>query len=330
LDIGGANLKVADGLGYAVTEPFRLWLHPDQLAYRLRSLFANAPAADCLAITMTGELADCFVTKAEGVAAIVDAVRQSADGRIVQFYRADGRFVSADQAVCEPDEVASANWHALARFAASQVERHGLLVDIGSTTTDLIPLMDREPVATGTTDLQRLIHSELVYSGVWRTPVASVVQSVPWRSERCPVAQELFSTMIDVYLTLGEIAELPEDNNTADGRAATKAAARDRLARMLCTDRREFTDEDATRFSRAAADNQFRMIAGAAKAVIRRLPSDPEVVITSGFGEFLARRIASTAFPDAEIWSLSEHAGSAVSICAPAHAVAVLAREFRR
>ncbi|MEX2559527.1 MAG: tetrahydromethanopterin-linked C1 transfer pathway, partial [Pirellulales bacterium] len=79
LDIGGANLKAADGLGFAVARPFPLWQRPQALAGEIARLLADAPAAERIAVTMTGELADCFSTKREGVAAIA---RQGAQGRL--------------------------------------------------------------------------------------------------------------------------------------------------------------------------------------------------------------------------------------------------------
>ena len=63
LDIGGANLKVADGRGHAESFPFELWRQPSHLAQELRTLIARSPACDHIAATMTGELADCFESK---------------------------------------------------------------------------------------------------------------------------------------------------------------------------------------------------------------------------------------------------------------------------
>ncbi|HEY5311305.1 MAG TPA: tetrahydromethanopterin-linked C1 transfer pathway, partial [Pirellulales bacterium] len=93
LDVGGANLKVADGRGFGATVPFALWREPQRLAAALASLLRSAPPAERLAATMTGELADCFTTKAEGVRAIVAALEEIAAGRLLHIYRTDGRLV---------------------------------------------------------------------------------------------------------------------------------------------------------------------------------------------------------------------------------------------
>ena len=74
-DIGGANLKASDGLDFCASRPFPLWRRPAELAAALAaSGCRRRPPADRWVATMTGELADCFATKAEGVAAIVAAL----------------------------------------------------------------------------------------------------------------------------------------------------------------------------------------------------------------------------------------------------------------
>src|SRR5262245_28908054 len=93
LDIGGANLKAAHATGATRLRPFALWKDPRGLAGALRDLLAGLPAADALAVTMTGELCDCFPSKREGVHAILDAVADVAEGRDVRVWRTDGRLV---------------------------------------------------------------------------------------------------------------------------------------------------------------------------------------------------------------------------------------------
>src|SRR3990172_4014916 len=98
LDIGGANLKAADGRGWAHSVPFALWRDPDGLAGALSELAATAPGSERWAVTMTGELCDCFRTKADGVRHILAAVEMAAGPRDVVVYLVDGRLVSVDEA----------------------------------------------------------------------------------------------------------------------------------------------------------------------------------------------------------------------------------------
>lgn len=327
LDIGGANLKAADGLGFAVSQFFPLWQRPDELAAALARLVAVAPAAETLVITMTGELADCFETKAQGVRHILHHARQAAGQRTVLVYLVDGSLVPSDAAQREPLRAAAANWHALARFAGRYCPAAGLLLDIGSTTTDLIPIIDGQPAPAGHTDTERLAAGELVYTGVQRSPVCAVVDALPWRSRRIPVAQELFATMRDVYLLLGDLPEEASDCHTADGRPATQDAAHSRLARMICADRDHFSREDALIAAQAVARGQQSRLGLAARAVSCRMSVPPTTMVLSGQGEFVGRRLVERLRLDAKIVSLAAELGGQVSQAAPAHALAAIARE---
>src|SRR5581483_10394231 len=178
LDIGGANLKAADGLGFALSEPFPLWQRPAELAAAVTSIIGRAPPSEKLVVTMTGELADCFQTKAEGVSHIARAAQQAAGDRPVLVYLVDGSLAPVDEACQQPLLAAASNWHALASFAARYCSGPGLLVDIGSTTTDIIAFANGAVVAQGQTDPERLASGELVYTGVVRSPVCAVVDAL--------------------------------------------------------------------------------------------------------------------------------------------------------
>ena len=327
IDVGGANIKVANGDGFAATRSFPLWQKPDRLAHELRSMIADAPRCDYLATTMTGELADCFASKREGVESILEAIKQAADGRHTRVYLTDGKLVTPEAAKRQPLRAAASNWHALATFASRYLDdaTDGMLIDIGSTTTDLIPLTASGPAARGATDTERLDFGELVYSGVRRNPVCSLVREVPYRDSLIPVAGELFATLVDVYIILGDLNEEPASRATADGRPATKADSRARLARMICADSDIFNHRDAVRMAQYIADEHRQMIVDRAK-VAWQLPTPPQKVVLGGSGESVAAKVAK--FLDWHpVISLRKELGAKVSTCGPAHAVAVIARD---
>lgn len=328
LDIGGANLKAATAEGVAVSSPFEIWRDPEGLSAALADLLARLPDVKMLAVTMTAELADCFRTKAEGVDRVLSAVERIAGNRPVRVWTTDGRFVSPAEARREPVRVAAANWHALATWAGQKFVPcgWGLLIDIGSTTTDIIPLRNGCPSAVGLTDGDRLLSGELVYTGVRRTPLCAVLAEVRFRGQRCPLAAELFATMLDVFLLLGDIADAPDDCQTANGRPATRIEAWHRLARMLCRDATEFTDADALDAARQFAAAQQAMIARALDQVLSLQDTLVEAVIVSGSGSFLARRViaSDSRTRDARRVSLDVELANAVAEAACAFAVASL------
>ncbi len=327
LDIGGANLKTATPDGRAVSVPFALWKQPDRLPTALAELVARFPDATELAVTMTGELCDCFETKRQGVNAILDATEHAAACRPVRVWGTDGVFHTVAAARAKHLTVAAANWHALATFAGRYAPTgSAMLIDIGSTTSDLIPLTAGVPYTHGNTDWDRLQVRELVYAGVRRTPVFAVY------TDR--VCAELFATTADVYVVLGLIPEGPTDTDTANGRPLTVEHSLTRLARVLGADREELSDDHLIHFATRVHDRLRAQLVESARATYydRQTVSKPEQVIVSGAGEFLARQVASKVFdelPADRTVSLNEKLGPQVSECAPAYAVAVLAAEAR-
>jgi (4-(4-[2-(gamma-L-glutamylamino)ethyl]phenoxymethyl)furan-2-yl)methanamine synthase len=331
LDIGGANLKAADGKGWAQSVPFALWRDPNGLSDALAALIASGPAADRLAVTMTGELCDCFRTKTEGVHHIVASAERAAGrcARDVRVYLVDGRLVAPAEARDSPQLVSASNWHALARFACRFLtDGVGVLIDVGSTTTDVIPLVDGKVAASGRTDTERLLFGELIYRGVARTPICAVVKSLPLGGRECSVAAELFATTADAYMLLGEFSEDALANWTADGRPLTKANSLQRLARQVCADALDLSADDIVQMAKAVRDTQLAELNRGLQTVGDRLPERPTACIVSGSGEFLARAAASAVFHECRVISLAQEIGHGASHCAPAHALAALAGEM--
>jgi probable H4MPT-linked C1 transfer pathway protein len=332
LDIGGANLKAADSDGKATTRPFAVWKTPEKLAAEIGQLLDGFARPDAIALTMTAELADCYRTKREGVDAVLAAVELSAAAIPVAVWQTAGRFVTPREAREAPLLAAAANWHALATFVGRlAAEGAAILIDVGTTTTDLIPLVDGVPMSVGRTDCERLQSGELVYSGVKRTPVCALVATSPFRGQDCPLAAEFFATTLDVYLTLRDLPEDPHDMQTANGRPATVAAAHDRLARCLCCDTTEFSAQDAVLMSQFIAQAQRRQIARGIGAVLAAQRSTPARLLISGAGSFLAERTVADhgRLAGAETIKLSDHLGPAIAEAACAFAVARLAVERR-
>jgi probable H4MPT-linked C1 transfer pathway protein len=321
LDVGGANLKSAHTSGAAHSLPFALWKDPGGLRDALRRLVRAMPAADELAVTMTGELCDCFESKRQGVLAILDAVEAVAEDRPVWVFTTAGRFVELRASREQPLQAAAANWLALATFAGRYApEGPAVLIDVGSTTADLIPLADGKPVPQGRTDPERLWTGELVYTGVRRTPVCSLFEGG---------AAEFFATTLDVYLVLGDIAEDAADCHTADGRPATRHWAHARLARMLCEDLETSSGELRRDLAECVCRTQVERVRTALDQVVRHLPAPPKVAVLAGEGVFLARRVL-----DGVGWGevchkmdLSDLLSEEISRSACAYAVAVLAAE---
>lgn len=327
LDVGGATLKAfADGRAFA--RRFPLWRQPELLADALRELLPDHRPAR-VAVTMTGELCDCFPTKEAGVRHILDAVAEAFPTCEVLVWQTDDRFVSPDKAKLRPLRTAASNFLALAWAAALESPHQTLLlIDVGSTTVDLIPIMNGKPQPVGRTDRERLASGELVYQGVERTPVCSLVQELTLGGMPHSVMNELFATTLDAYLMTGDLQEDPTETMTADGRPATKATAFDRLARMVGADRSNFTNSDADEAAIQIADAQFQILRKSFQRAASWFKIPLDGIVLAGQGEWLARRVIEDVpeLRNVVVLSLTERLGESISRCACAYAVAKLAQ----
>ncbi len=329
LDIGGANIKAAHSSNVARTLPFELWKRPDDLAQVLAKFAASFPQTDRIALTMTAELCDCYATKTVGVLAVLDAAEQAFRGIPLQVWGTDSRFHEVAVVRSQPLVAAASNWLALATVAARLVPQGpGLLIDVGTTTSDLIPLLDGRPMAQGRTDTERLQTGELVYAGVRRTPVCALATELLHRGKLTGLAAELFATTHDIYLTLRATPPDPKDHATADGRPATLEASRNRLARMVGADSDAFSEDDAFAFATAAHECLLERLAAAAERVSSGTIGRPQSAVVAGSGEFLARELASRLItPGGTVIALEEAWGSIASVAGCAFALLALARE---
>lgn len=326
-DIGGANLKAADGLGRTHAETFELWRRQGELASRLTAIAREWRPRRVVA-TMTGEIADCYADRRTGVADIVAAVSAAAGavGATVGIYLVDGSIVPPETALLTPLAAAASNWHALARLAALFCdETPALLLDVGSTTTDIILVDRRGAVPLARDDAGRMASGELVYTGVERTALGALVRSLPLRGRRRPLAAETFARSQDVWLLLGRLPEDPASCDTADGGPATRAAARVRLARMALLEPAELDDGEAVAAARRCADVQTRLVANAIRRVLAAHGRSPLRAVISGHGRALAEAALRRALDELPIVLLEEVLGPTISRAAPAHAVALVA-----
>lgn len=333
-DVGGAHLKVAvaDSTGRLTMVrqvPCRLWLGLDCLREALAAAGDEALAAGTHAVTMTGELTDLFESRADGVIRLIEALIQALPPARLRVYAGGDGFLSPDEATARPRAVASANWHAGASWAAG---RHGdgIFMDIGSTTTDIVPVGGGRVTARGYTDDERLAEEELVYTGLTRTPVFAVARTASFGGRRRRLMAELFATMADVYRLTGELVEDDDQQPAADGGAKTVDGSMRRLARTLGLDAADGSVADWRRYAGDLAEAQLGLI----RESFSRIASRPDIadvapIIGAGAGRFLAARLAArVGRPYVDFATLVDGADetrAAAARCAPAVAVALMA-----
>lgn len=297
-DIGGANVKAARLVRAGgevqdrrdLTCPLELWREPERLPQVLGEMAASLGGAPWHAVTMTAELVDAFASRREGVAFVLESSTGALTGRI-RVWCTDRRFhPPAAVLAADPLGAAATNWLALAeRVARARID--GLIIDMGSTTTDLIPVA-RGRVAACTTDPERLAAGQLVYTGALRTPVPAVVREIPLAGRRLRVAAEHFAVMGDVNLVLGRITAGEYTCSTPDGRPPSLESAVGRLARLACTDTEHVGPEDALAIARWAAEAQAIQLVEAALQVLSVPGHWALPVLGAGLGRFAGREVA--------------------------------------
>ena len=343
-DIGGAHVKAARLSGATsapgnlldvVQWPCPLWLGLAQLEQVLTAAALRWPdlAACRHAVTMTGEMVDCFEHRQDGVQRIANTLAQALPAAL--FYSFESGWCTAEMAGDRWSQIASANWLATAGHVAQALpDTPGVLVDIGSTTTDLVAFAQGRVLSTQRSDVQRLASGELVYHGVVRTPLCALARQVPWRGVMHNVMNEFFATTADVYRLSGELAPEHDQHPSADGAAKDIGHTQARLARMIGLDARDGSPTEWRAFAQAWRAAQVAELRGQLQRVLLAHGLGPATpLVGAGCGAFLlpdlmigeglcrdyGRDVAAPADAQLAAWA---------RVAAPAVAVAVLLQKI--
>lgn len=336
LDIGGANTKAAFLKTQDATmqelrtsmKYFPIWKSgKDQLPKILEKLkkVVVDSALDGVGVTITAELSDAYWTKKEGIDHVLDSITEVFGDVPTFVLDVEANLLPVKDARREPLKVASANWAATG-WMISQLIKNCVVVDVGSTTTSIIPVINGKIAAEGRTDLEKLQNGELVYSGVLRTNVAAIVDGIPVRGRVARVSSELFAQSGDVHLILGNIGEEEYTAETCDGRGKTRREAMARLARVVCADTDMLTEQEIVDMTKFVYHKQVEQISRGIKQVHERIKPylQEKIVVVTGLGRnFLARKAAENAgFKD--IIDLKEHLGAETAVVSPSVGVALM------
>lgn len=309
LDVGGANLKFAvvsfdndapENLIDCGETFFPFWTDHEHFGDELTRLHESIQhhAIDAVAVTITAELADCFASKRQGIDFIVDEIENAFGNSPCRYYSTQGKLNNASVAKSNWSETAASNWHASAWFL---FEKHqlsdGFLVDIGSTTTDIIAVRDRLPVSSGATDLDRLKSGQLLYAGVGRTPICSLIDEVILDGTRVSLARELFATMADA-IAWHQKKSSDDTIPTADGRSRSIESCRSRLCRMLCADDDQLEDNELDQMADQCVSKLLQLVKQNLLVVARSHPKIASTFIIVGAGKWLAKPAIEQAFAD--------------------------------
>ncbi|HIH61483.1 MAG TPA: H4MPT-linked C1 transfer pathway protein [Methanobacteriales archaeon] len=327
IDIGGANTDVAiieveNGKLKDMKVDSRylpMWLKKNELQETLKELLGSEMEnIDGVGVTMTAELADAYKDKEEGVKDIIKKVEEVF--KVPVAYVSLSGIIDTAAALKNPLKVAAANWIATSQLAAA-ISENCIMVDVGSTTTDIIPIKDGGECAKGRSDLERLSTGELVYTGVLRNNLATIVDKVPLHGKWYRVSSELFAITADIHLVLGNIDYKEYTCDTPDGANKTIRDSMRRIARLLCADLKLLNQQDIREIAAYIYHQQILKISEAIKEVSDRENLDK--IVTTGLGMNILGRKAAEAL-HMECRSMDEFLDPRACIVAPAIGAAVM------
>ncbi|MDQ0509778.1 hydantoinase/oxoprolinase family protein [Ancylobacter amanitiformis] len=332
-DVGGAHVKLAafgrDGRLKAVRiAPCPVWKGATHLREAIRTLRAEFPGDAASAVTMTAEVADLWPDRRAGVVGTAAILIEELGTAPLALFAGPEGFVPATEAAAHADTIGSANWYATAAVLAHLLPG-GVLIDIGSTTSDIIPFSASRVAARGFSDAERLANNELIYAGVVRTPVMALADAAPWGGRWLPLMAEHYATTADVHRLTGELAEASDLHPSADGGPKSAEASARRLLRMVGQDFAPQVLPAARALARYFAEEQRHRLSRAFDCVASAGPEETDLIVGAGVGRFLAARLAerrNLAYLDlAQVLTDDENLAREAADCAPAVAVGLLA-----
>lgn len=305
LDIGGANTKATflSTKGKKILELrtsieyFPIWKNKKNLPLLLEKLkkkFTTLSKLDGVAVTITAEVSDAYFTKKEGINEILDYLILVFSDTPIFVLDINARLLTIEDARKNPLEVASVNWVATG-WMVSQIIRNCIIIDVGSTTTSIIPIFGGKIFAKGKNDLEKLQVGELVYSGSLRTNVAAIVDQIPVFGIMTRVSSELFAQSADIHLLLGNIGQTEYIVETCDGRGNSEKECLARLARVICADIDLINEEELMKIAEFIYLKQVDQIINGLKQVNDRFKNrfEKKIAVVTGLGRiFLARKAA--------------------------------------
>ncbi|BDC35534.1 MAG: H4MPT-linked C1 transfer pathway protein [Candidatus Methanoliparum thermophilum] len=318
LDIGGANTKASSSDGcYTKSVYLPIW-KDFRLEAVLSKIREDYPNVEKVAVVMTGEGADSFSEKRFGIRYIQQRVESIFDD--VYYFSIDGTF---EREITDEKKFFSANWIASV-IKLMDFDKSFLFIDMGSTTTDIIPVINGR-ICSERTDFARLLDGTLVYIGSLRTNVSTMVEKVRIlsRNRYCPIAKEQYAQMADVYNILGDINEENYTCETPDGKGKSIEDSKKRLARIVCCDHDDLTNEELINIAEEIKMVEIKMLFDTITKFLNKTDKIKKIFV-AGSGEFVVREALKRINGLYDINYLSDLFGTEISSIFPAFSVGSL------
>ena len=235
IDIGGAHIKLV-GLNekkeliFVDYIKFYFWKEEKSINKVFNYINSKSNKNTLSGITMTAELCDIFKNRLDGFRKIYNYCKKLKNDYFFYTKSKKKIFKKTDYS-----EIVSMNWHSIGRLLERQL-KNAIIVDFGSTTTDIICVKNHIIQNKNFDDFSRINSNELVYTGLTRTPIFAIDKKVRINRKYFEIIPEFFSDMSDVYRINSILKKQFDIDETADGKRRSKFSSYARLSRNFGLD----------------------------------------------------------------------------------------------
>jgi len=286
-DIGGAHIKAVKidfikkkSKTIRVYSP--LWKNINNLKKSIKLIKKKLGKTDYHGLVMTAELSDIFKNRKIGAKYIVK-LTSSILGKKKTFFYNKKNFLKKEYALKKASCLKSLNWHATARHISNSFS-NCILIDIGSTTTDIIPIKNKKVIAKGKNDRQRLKSNELVYLGVLRSPIYAI-------EKKKNLIPENFADTADIYRVLKKIPKKYDLLPTKDKKSKNKHASARRIARVFGEDYKKNNFKKWKDISYQIKKKHLKILKEKINKIRKKNFSKKIPIVSAGIGDFLLKKI---------------------------------------
>lgn len=291
IDIGGAHVKTVGlceqkKIIFVSQDKVILWKNTELLEkyfLKLNKLFGKIRCG----ITMTGELCDFFKSRKHGVDKIIKTSK-SLKFKTYFFTNKKENFLRKSKF----SSIASMNWLATGKFLEKKI-KDALIIDFGSTTTDLIFIKNYKIRNKFFSDFDRINNNELVYTGLTRTPTPFLSNLIVIGKKKYNLASEFFSNTGDLYRIKKLLPPGVDLLDSADGKSKSFTNSLRRLARNLCLDYKKNNTKILEIVAEKLIEIQMNKIFKESKKLIKKNISSKNIpLIVCGIGKKIIQKYA--------------------------------------
>ena len=314
VDIGGFHVKITQltrtSNNIKINSAFIPFRQREELIEILTSL-TTEPGLAVVTQTICGSRRH-FSSVKEGTHNVIDMVGKICGEDKVRYPGLPCHLYTAEEAKKDYLKVAARNWVATSYLASPYLGlfEHGLVIDCGTTSTDIIPVIDSSPVTLGDNDqgYMRLRTNELLWSGLYFTLISQISNTVTLDGEEFRIKSSSRFLSFDIYVVLGLISA--EDiaakyyNWLQEMRLVSYDSSIDKMLDLICADRDVLGVHDAQKIAAFLAEKQVENTENSIKKVLsatkKKYGHDMKIAGIAGAGKdiILRRALENLAFEE--------------------------------